>query len=110
VIGDGYTGWDNGVQIFANPVPFMDWKADGFLDAFSHWTNNPDAAYADPLFAHATVALAPGAHSFTFQETSIPTGFNDGTIAFEVVPAPPGLLLLGSGLIGLGLARLRKRW
>ena len=42
------------------------------------------------------------------------TGSNPVTITvksdLDVVPLPPTAYLLGSGLIGLAVARLRKRW
>jgi hypothetical protein len=116
VIGDGYTIYDNGVAIDTMPVPVPDYSSLGYSDPYGsgNYTTDASTAYLDGRWATATIDLGAGDHSFTFLETSIPTGFTDGTIAFGVdipgVPAPPSLLLLGSGLIGLAGARLRGRW
>jgi len=83
----------------------------GFTSA-CHWTDQPDVAWLDPVFNHAAVNFAPGPHSVTIEAFGFPTGYEDGTVAFQAAPVPtpePGsLVLFGSGL-GAAAAWVRRR-
>jgi len=77
-----------------------------------HWTNQPDAAWLDPVFNQAALLFGPGSHSIAIEAFGFPTGYDDATVAFaaETLPTPePGtLVLLGGGLLAAA-ARISRR-
>jgi hypothetical protein len=52
--------------------------------------------------------LADGAHSITIFDIDRAGDTGDGAFLVHAVPEPMSLLLLGSGILGLGAARRRK--
>ncbi len=67
-----------------------------------------DAAWADDLFSKGSVLLGAGAHSLTIQgdgKGGLPAGFYARLDTATSVPEPGTIVLLGSGLAGLGFWR-----
>src|SRR5262249_16692714 len=74
--------------------------------------NDINCPLTSDLYSQASLALGAGSHSITIDVIQNAFGFDGGAAVFSVsaaaVPAPGTWLLLGSGLVGLGLAlRLR---
>jgi hypothetical protein len=78
---------------------------------------DPDVTFTDPNWSSGTFTLGPGAHAITIQFTQLssPEPMSiDGYLRVDlqqpgVVPEASTLVLLGSGLVGLG-AYARLRW
>ena len=107
--GDNYSVFDNGILILSatGPAPSLDYQDD------------PNAAYADPNFAHGSVVLGAGAHDITVEsavETGIaPAGFYDRLDSLGPIVGVPdaGNLaaitgLLWAGLLGRGTLRAKR--
>jgi hypothetical protein len=72
--------------------------------------SNPDLAFADPLYSHASVMLNPSSYSINVFAHASP--FGGGGAYLEVVsavPEPTTLLLLGSGIMAVVGIRLKTR-
>ncbi len=68
----------------------------------------------DYIYNQTLVPLGPGSNDNFFEEVSFTLGYNDstglsGNCSFVPIPIPPTALLLGSGLLGLGLAGWRRK-
>jgi hypothetical protein len=116
VATDRFNVYDNNVLV-ATFAGGTDWDAAGYADAFTSppYTTDPDIAWGTAEFAKGTHNFGVGSHAFSFEDIHIPpvtaggSPFNDGTIAFQVVPLPSALVLFGPGLLGLfGWRRFRK--
>jgi hypothetical protein len=107
VVTDAFNVYDSGNLVLSTPL-LPDWSALGLSDPFLSppWTGNPDEALANPLFSKGVITFGAGYHKITIQDTQIPTGFSDGTVAFKAIPEPATVALLGLG--ALSLLRRRK--
>lgn len=109
--GEEYDIYDNGVLIGPTSVVTPDPQCFPSVA-------DPDATFPDPDWSSGTFTLGPGAHAITIQFTQLsnPEPMRmDGYLRVDlqqpgVAPEASTLLLLGSGLAGLGTyARLRWR-
>ena len=117
VITDVFEVYDND-HLVLTTAPTADWTSFAGGPKDPPYTTDPDIAWVTAAYSKGSIVFAPGAHSITIKDISIPpldrTGevdFIDGTVAFRAneVPEPTMLLLLGSGITGLALRRRRQR-
>ena len=109
------------VTDFAVASDLFDVYANGFFlgstsyaPESSNYTLDPDVAFASPAWSSGLWTLAAGVYEISILSTFVPSGYSDSTVAVKVatapVPEPSTLLLLGSGLLGLGwYGRKRKK-
>ena len=71
--------------------------------------SDPNCAVLDPLYSHGSVFLSAGFHSIDIFTVLSPFAGGQANLRVDAVPEPGTLLLLGTGLLGLG-AKLRKRF
>jgi hypothetical protein len=74
------------------------------------YTGDPDLAFTDPHFSHASYALGPGTYDVTGVADYSPYG--EGVAAIELAvpePAAWAMMLLGFGVIGGFMRRRPKR-
>ena len=125
VPSDTFQIWDFNAPVNGPIAPGVQWPdipgcgGQPVGNAACHWTNVPDVAWADAVFAKGMLTFSPGAHSIAIQVLTIPVKpddpahvfFEDGTVIFGAaeIPEPASMLLLGSGLAGLAVRRSRKR-
>ena len=110
VSGDRFQLYDNGSLVGTTSQ----------LNGTVPWTDNPDVAFAG-LFSKGSFALGAGSHSLVLKNIQIPFNLdsgaaflrvvgNDGGVGVASVPEPGTLALLGIGLTGLALNRVRRRF
>ena len=75
VVGDNYNIYDNGSFVATTDV--ADYTVSDPTN--SQFTTDPNVAWANPLFAHASFAAAAG-DLITIQAISIPTDYVDSTV------------------------------
>jgi hypothetical protein len=115
VATDRFNLYDNDVLV-ATFAGGTDWDVLGAATPTTDppYTTDPDVAWTRDAFAKGTYVFGVGSHAFSFEDIHIPpldTGgpYPDGTIAFQAVPLPSTLILLGPGLLGLlGWRRFRQ--
>jgi PEP-CTERM motif len=116
VSGDRFSLSDNGKlvgltsQLNGGPAP---------------WTDNPNTAFASSLFSNGTFILGAGPHSLVLVDIQHPDGYPSGSafvrfddagnggnggVASVGAPEPGTLVLVGMGLAGLVVGRVRRRF
>ena len=109
VSGDRFELRDNGILVGTTSQ----------LNGPAPWTDNPDVAFAG-LFSKGSFTLGAGDHSLVLKDIQIPFNLDsgaaflrvvdgDGGVGVASVPEPGTLTLLGIGLTGLVLNRVRRR-
>ena len=112
ISGDRFQLFDNGSLVGTTSQ----------LNGPTPWTDNPDVAFAG-LFSKGAFTLGAGSHSLVLKNIQIPSGYDSGAGFFRVdgnggvvvagnpsAPEPGTLALVGMGLVGLALGRLRRRF
>jgi hypothetical protein len=102
IVGDQFAVYDNGVLLGDTSVP-NDTNPNLEVD-------NPNAAYANPVFSSGSWLLGPGDHSITIESIESPEGAGGAFLQAEcATPEPATIVLLGLGAIGAaGIARRRR--
>ena len=99
--GDQFSVFDNGVLIGTTPA----------VPVGGGSTTDPDVAFADPLYSHASFQLGGGNHSITIQAFNSPFGGGGAffrVLAPETVPEPFSMVVFG-GLLAAGGLAVRRR-
>lgn len=105
--GDVFEVFDNGISLGTTSV------ATNTFDTFALGTTQTDfdLAFADARFSKGEYLLGAGSHSITglLSSTTVPFNATVGGIQVSVVPLPPAIFALLSGL-GLFAGFLRRRF
>jgi len=71
---------------------------------------NPDIAFADPAYSHASILLGAGVYTVDIFTTVSPFGGGGAYLqAVSAVPEPVTLSIFGAGLLGAAAMRRRKK-
>jgi hypothetical protein len=83
VVTDEFEVYDGGSLVLTTPsLPDYSELGIGAYDE-PPWTDDPDVALTTKEFSKGVVYFAPGSHSIEIRDIDIPSGFQDGTVAFK---------------------------
>jgi len=104
LVGDVFDVYVNSVLAFTTsspgPGPY----------SMDFWTDNPDEAFASPLWSSGSLLLSPGSYSVDIFASASPWGSGGAFIEVEsaaAIPEPVSTVLVGSGLAAAWLLRRR---